>query len=101
MNSMMAFPVVMIVLAATLTLTEVGPALAQGDDCMTARQAQQAVEAGEILELPDAARRAGVAQKYIDSQARLCEVNGEPHWIVNVMNELGNSQRIVLNAQSD
>jgi len=89
-------------LALFLAATSVGPVAAQeGDSCLTARQAQQAVESGEILELPDAARRAGVKQKYIDNQAQLCDVDGSPHWIVNMMNESGDSTRVVLNASGD
>lgn len=92
-----------LVLAAPLSLGPAGPSFAQGSEgkCVTAKQAQVAVESGEILELPDAARRAGVDQKFIDSQARLCDVNGSPHWIVNVMNESGDSERVVLNAEGD
>ena len=79
-----------------------GSALAQDDrDCVSARQAQQAVEAGEILDLPGAAAREGVAEKYIGDEARLCEIDGRPHWVVIVQNAYGDSQRIVLNAQGD
>jgi hypothetical protein len=102
MNTMIVTTIAAVVLALPLSFTDVGNAVAQGaDGCVSARQAQQAVEAGEILELPDAARRAGVDQKYIDNQAQLCDVDGSPHWIVNMMNESGDSTRVVLNAQGD
>jgi hypothetical protein len=101
MNSMIATTIAAVVLALPLGLAPVSASAQDENDCVSALEAQQAVEAGEILELPDAAARAGVNQKYIDNQARLCEVDGSPHWIVNVMNELGNSQRIVLNALGD
>lgn len=100
MNSMLATTLAAFVLALPLVPVS-GPALAQGNNCVSARQAQQAVESGEILELPDAARRAGVDRKYIDNQAQLCDVDGAPHWIVNMMNEYGDSERVVLNALGD
>lgn len=90
------------VLALPLGLGFSGAAFAQEErDCVGAREAQQAVESGEIMELPDAARRAGLERKFIGQQARLCNVNGSPHWVVSVMNDAGESERIVLNAQGD
>jgi hypothetical protein len=58
-----------------------GPFAQEESDCVGAREAQQAVESGEIMELPDAARRAGLERKFIGQQARLCNVDGSPHWV--------------------
>ncbi|HQZ12755.1 MAG TPA: hypothetical protein PK286_07685 [Devosia sp.] len=96
-----------IVVAAVLMVVPVGfgssgVVFAQEEgDCMGAREAQQAVESGQIMELPDAARRAGLERKFIGQQARLCNVDGSPHWVVSVMNNSGESERIVLNAQGN
>lgn len=68
---------------------------------MSGREAQEAVESGRVLELPSAARRAGLEKKFIGDEARLCNVDGSPHWVVSVMNDAGDSERIVLNAQGD
>jgi hypothetical protein len=79
-----------------------GAVVAQEErDCVAALEAQQQVESGAIMELPDAARRAGLERKFIGDQARLCNVDGSPHWVVSVMNDSGESERIVLNAQGN
>ncbi len=89
-------------LALPFGLASSGAAAAQEQgDCVGAREAQQAVESGQIMELPDAARRAGLERKFIGQQAQLCNVDGSPHWVVSVMNNSGESERIVLNAQGN
>ena len=66
------------VLALPLGFGSFGAAFAQEErDCVGAREAQQAVESGEIMELPDAARRAGSNGNSSVSR-RLCNVNGSP-----------------------
>lgn len=100
MKSIIATALVALQLAMPAGLAATGPALAQ-EDCLTGRQAQQAVEAGEILELPVAARREGVALKFIGDEAQLCTIDGAPHWVVSVMSNAGHSERIVLNAQAN
>jgi hypothetical protein len=85
-----------------LSVAPVGAALAQGEgDCVSPLQAQQAVEAGRILDLSSAAAREGVARKFIGDEARLCEIDGSPHWVVILQNAAGDSERVVLNAQGD
>ena len=90
-------------LAVALALTSFGAAAAQEDsNCVSSRQAQQAVESGQVMQLPEAARRAGIEQrKFIGDEAQLCDVDGAPHWIVSVMKDNGDSERIVLNAQGN
>lgn len=101
MNRRISTIVAAFILALPVALASSGaPGAQENGDCVSARQAQQAVEAGEIMELPDAARRAGVEQKYI-GDARLCDVGGSQHWVVNVMSEDGESERIVLNAEGE
>lgn len=91
-----------LLLALPLALVASGaPAAQENGNCVTARQAQQAVEAGEILELPEAAQREGIDRKFIGDEARLCDIDGSPHWVVNVMSESGDSERVVLNAQGN
>jgi hypothetical protein len=91
-----------LVLALPLGFGSSGAAAAQEEsDCVSAREAQQAVETGQIMELPDAARRAGLERKFIGDQARLCNVDGSPHWVVSVMNDSGESERVVLDAQGN
>ena len=89
-------------LALPLVTAPVGAVVAQEDGgCVSARQAQAAVENGLILDLPRAARREGVEQKYIGDEARLCDIDGAPHWVVIVQNAYGDSERVVLNAEAD
>jgi len=102
MKRMIAIAVAGLLMGLPLGLGSAGLAVAQGEsDCVGAREAQQAVESGEIMELPDAARRAGLERKFIGQQAQLCNVDGSPHWVVSVMNASGESERIVLNAQGN
>lgn len=99
---MIAAVIIALQLALPVALAAGAPASAQeGDACLSARQAQEAVEAGEILELPAAARREGLVEKFIGDEARLCTIDGMPHWVVNVMSSAGYSERIVLNAQAN
>ena len=91
-----------IFLALPIALVASGAPAAQEDgNCVSARQAQQAVEAGNVLGLAAAAGGEGIDRKFIGDEARLCDIDGAPHWVVNVMSESGESQRIVLNAQAN
>lgn len=76
-------------------------ATAQDRDCLNAKQAQRLVESGDLLDVPEALSRAGVENARPIGQARLCDRDDVPHWIVNVMNAYGDSERIVLNAQAN
>jgi hypothetical protein len=94
------------ILAATIVALPMAfafglPAFAQGGDCISGRQAQRAVDAGEIAQLPEAAAAAGVREKIISSSAKVCNVDGSPHWVVNVMDSYGESKSISLPADSD
>ena len=101
MNSL-ATTLAAVTLALTLPFASPEAPVAQEDGaCVSARQAQAAVENGSILDLPRAAQREGVAEKYISDEARLCDVDGAPHWVVIVQNAYGDSERVVLNAQAD
>lgn len=102
MSSTVATTLTAIWLSLPIALASSGAPVAQDDgSCVSSRQAQQAVEAGEILDLSSAAQREGIDRKFIGDEARLCDVDGSPHWVVNVMSESGDSERIVLNAQGD
>ena len=101
MKTMIATALVALQLAMPAGLVPTGAMAQEASDCLTGREAQQAVEAGEILELPVAARREGLALKFIGDEAQLCNVDGAPHWVVNVMSSAGHSERIVLNAQAN
>jgi hypothetical protein len=102
MNSVVATTLTALLLSLPIALASSSAPAAQEDgNCVSSRQAQEAVEAGEILDLSAAAQREGIDRKFIGDEARLCDVEGSPHWVVNVMSESGDSERIVLNAQGD
>jgi hypothetical protein len=86
-------------LALPLALTPVGAASAQEDDCVSARQAQPLVEQGLVLSVDEAMRREGV--ETTPSSVRLCDADGSPYWLVNVMDAQADAKRIVLNAQTN
>ena len=66
-------------------------------DCLNKRDIQQAIESGEIAPLADIMAEAGVNERPLSVQ--VCDVDGSPHYVVNMMDSYGDSQRIVLNAQ--
>jgi len=102
MSSTVATTLTAIWLSLPIALASSGAPVAQDDgNCVSSRQAQEAVEAGEVLGLSTAAQREGIDRKFIGDEARLCDIDGSPHWVVNVMSESGDSERIVLNAQGD
>lgn len=101
MRSLVATSLLALLFVLPLPLGTASAAVAQDGNCVSSREAQQAVEAGEVLGLADAASRQGEGQKYIGEEARLCDIDGAPHWVVNMMNEQGESERIVLNAQGN
>ncbi len=101
MKTMIATSLTALMLALPLSFGTAGAAVAQDGNCVGSREAQQAVEAGEVLGLAEAARDQGGEQSFIGEEARLCDIDGAPHWVVNMMNEQGESERIVLNAQGN
>jgi len=89
-------------LAISLAFASFGAAAAQEDgNCVSSRQAQQAVESAAADGMRVDIGRAGIEQKFIGDEARLCDVDGAPHWVVSVMRDNGESERIVLNAQGN
>jgi len=79
-----------------------GTAVAQEDGCVSGREAQQAVEARRILSLDRAKKAAGVFDQIINQGGPiLCDVDGDPYWMVNVQDEYGNSKTVDLPAQGD
>jgi hypothetical protein len=87
-------------LAMPFALSSAGAAPAQdGGDCVSARQAQPLVEQGLVLSVDEAMRREGV--ETTPSSVRLCDADGSPYWLVNVMDAQADAKRIVLNAQTN
>jgi hypothetical protein len=66
-------------------------------DCLNKRDIQQAIEDGKISPLADVMAQAGINERPLSVQ--VCEVDGSPHYVVNMMDSYGDGQRIVLNAQ--
>lgn len=80
-----------------------GVAAAQEEDatdCIRGRQIQQAISNGEIMELAEAMRDAGVDGKPL-SEPEVCRIDGQAQYRVNIMNASGEAERIVLNAQAN
>ena len=85
-------------MALPLGFGPVGSAVAQGyDDCLNKRDIQQAIESGEIAPLADIMDRAGIKDRPLSVQ--VCQIDGSPHYVVNMMDSYGDGQSIVLNAQ--
>lgn len=79
-------------------------AIAQDNgECLSGRSAQQAVEARRIISLNQAMAAAGVSPEEVINRGgpKVCDVDGNPYWQVNVQDEYGNSQTRDLPAQGD
>ena len=73
------------------------PALAQ--ECLSKRQIQAQIDDGQLIQLSQALAQSDVDGKIISSQARVCLVDGQWEWQVNVMDEYGESKPVSLPAQ--
>ena len=73
------------------------PALAQ--DCLSKREIQERIDDGELIQLSEALAQSGEDGKIISSQARVCLVDGQWEWQVNLMDEYGESKPVSLPAQ--
>jgi hypothetical protein len=88
-------------LALPLAFASFGPATAQdGGDCLSGRQIQQGIDAGEIVPLDEAMSAAGVDDRPI-GRANVCKRDGNLEYHVNIMDDYGESDTKILNAQGD
>jgi len=76
---------------------------ATAQDCLSGREAQQAFQARRILSFDRAATAGGYSPEDIVSQSglQLCDVDGKPHWKVNIRDKDGNYETVDLPAQGD
>lgn len=86
-----------LVAAGALALGMAAPAVAQ--ECLSKRDIQEKIDSGELVQLSEAMASSGVDGKIISSQARVCEVDGQWEWQVNVMDEYGESNPVSLPAE--
>ena len=93
-------PIVNVLAAMTMALLTAfalpAPAVAQ-DQCLSKQEIQQKLSDGEIAPLADVMERAGLQERPLSVQ--VCDVDGSPHYIVNMINSNGESQSITLNAR--
>lgn len=75
----------------------VSPVAAQQRDCLTRQDIQNELADGKIAPLADVMSRAGIKERPLSVQ--VCDVNGAPHYIVNMMDSYGGSQSVTLNAR--
>jgi hypothetical protein len=74
-----------------------GAAFAQDRDCLSKKDIQNRLQEGSIAPLADVMNRAGIKERPLSVQ--VCDVDGEPHYIVNMMDSYGESERVTLNAE--
>lgn len=79
------------VMALPLAFAMHGPAVAQVNECLTGRQIQQALDAGQIVQLNEAMRAAGIVDEPI-GRASVCRQDGELKYRLNFMNRAGESE---------
>jgi hypothetical protein len=91
-------------LALPLAFVLVGTAAAQDNgNCLSGRDAQQAFQARQIMSFDRAATAEGYSPEDIVSQSgpQLCDIDGRPHWKVNIRGKDGNYETVDLPAQGD
>ncbi len=64
---------------------------AQSDGCLTGREVQQALAAGQIVQLNEAMRAAGINDEPI-GRASVCRRDGQLNYRLNFMNSAGESE---------
>lgn len=74
-----------------------GAAMAQGRDCLSRQDIQAQLARGEIAPLADVMNREGIKERPLSVE--VCDVNGQPHYIVNMMDSAGGTQSVTLNAR--
>lgn len=77
-------------------LAGISPATAQQRDCLSRQDIQDRLANGKIAPLADVMNRAGIKERPLSVQ--VCDVDGAPHYIVNMMDSYGESQSVTLNA---
>jgi hypothetical protein len=83
-------------LVLALLAGSVSPAAAQQRDCLSRQDIQDRLTSGKIAPLADVMNRAGIKERPLSVQ--VCDVDGAPHYIVNMMDSYGESQSVTLNA---
>ncbi len=88
-----------LLLAGTLVMTAgAGPALPQSlGKCMGNRVISQARASGTILPLPEILRLARLRPKEV-LNVRVCDISGQPYYLINVLRNNGVAQNLVLRA---
>ena len=87
-------------MALPFAFAQATPALAQAEGaCLNKREIQQRIDSGELRQLSDAMQSAAVDGKIISSAAKVCVVNGQLHWRINVMDSYGESKPVILPAE--
>lgn len=72
-------------------------AVAQDRNCLSRQDIQDRLAEGLIAPLADVMSRAGIKQRPLSVQ--VCDVDGSPHYIVNMMDSYGGSESVTLNAE--
>lgn len=68
------------------------------DNCLSRQDIQKQLAKGDIAPLADVMNRAGIKERPLSVE--VCDVNGDPHYIVNMMDSYGGSQSVSLNARA-
>jgi hypothetical protein len=100
MNSLLSTIAAVMIALPLVVAAPVGLAAQEDGDCLSGRQIQEAISDGAILDLFQAMENAGVSGKPL-SEPEVCNIGGERQYRVNIMNENGEAERIVLNAQAN
>jgi hypothetical protein len=86
-------------LALPLALVPLTVSAAQEEgECIGGPQIQRLISGGEIMDLAEALGQAGIDGKPL-SEPKLCKLDGQLVYRLNIINAQGEAERVVLNAQ--
>ena|SRR6476469_7626974 len=104
MCRMTRFRTILITMAAAAALSLAAPSsyaavLGKNADCLSDQQIQVAIQSGQIKSWPTIKKLAKIPSDYQEvSDVRVCRINGDLYYTVNLVSSYGEAKKIVVNA---
>lgn len=102
---MTRFRTILITMAAAATLSlaaatsSSAAVLGKNAECLSEQQIQAAIQSGQIKSWPTIKKMAQISSDYQEvSDVRVCRINGDLYYTVNLVSSYGDAKKIVVNA---
>jgi len=102
---MTGFRTILITMAAAAALSlaaapsSYAAVLGKNAECLTDQQIQAAIQSGQIKSWPTIKKLAKIPSDYQEvSDVRVCRINGDLYYTVNLVSSYGEAKKIVVNA---